>query len=98
MAWQCYFFYADCGKSVIGSNEYQVRLGALCSVVHRMQEEGEVAARILLKAMQGMPVSQMPITQNKQGRAFVNVTMLKALGINVESNILTSVKLVKTEN
>jgi ABC-type uncharacterized transport system substrate-binding protein len=85
------------GKPVIGSNEYQVRLGALCSVVQRMQEQGETAAQMLLKAMQGTPVSQIPITQNKQGKAFVNITVLKALGINTDPNVLASVKLVRTE-
>jgi len=85
------------GKPVIGTNEYQVRLGALCSVVQRMQEQGEAAARMLLKAMQGTPVSQIPITQNKQGKAFVNAAVLKALGIKVDPNVLASVKLVKTE-
>ncbi len=85
------------GKPVIGDAEYHVRLGALCSVVQQMQEQGEVAARMLLKAMNGTPVSQLPLTQNKQGRAFVNATVLKALEIKVDPNVLTSVKLVKTE-
>ena len=85
------------GKPVMGSNEYQVRLGALCSIVQSMQEHGETSAQMLLKAMNGMPVSRIPITQNKEGKAFVNATVLKAMGISIDPTVLASVNLVKTE-
>ena len=85
------------GKPVIGSNEYQIRLGALCAIVQRMQEQGETSAQMLLKAMNGTPVSRIPITQNKEGKAFVNATVLKAMGISIDPTVLASVNLVKTE-
>ncbi|MGE0084981.1 MAG: ABC transporter substrate-binding protein [Desulfococcaceae bacterium] len=85
------------GKPVIGSNAYQVRLGALCSVVQRMQEQGEVAAQMLLKAMQGTPVSQIPITRNQEGKRVLNVSVLKELGIKPQAEVLTKTEFVKTE-
>jgi ABC-type uncharacterized transport system substrate-binding protein len=85
------------GKPVIGDTEYQVRLGALCSVVQQMKEQGETAAQMLLKAMQGTPVAQIPIARNKQGKSFVNVTMLKALGISPKPEILSNIEFVRTE-
>ena len=85
------------GKPVIGSNEYQVRLGALCSVVQRMQEQGEVAAQMLLKAMQGTPVSQIPITTNQNGKRVLNISVLKELGIKPQAEVLTKTEFVKTE-
>ncbi|MEZ4524815.1 MAG: ABC transporter substrate binding protein [Desulfobacterales bacterium] len=85
------------GKPVIGSNAYQVRLGALCSVVQRMQEQGEVAARMLLKAMQGTPISEIPITRNLEGKRVLNVSVLKKLGIKPQAEVLTKTEFVTAE-
>ena len=40
-------------KPVIGANQYHVEQGALCAVIKTGQEQGETAAEMLLKAMQG---------------------------------------------
>ncbi len=77
--------------------EYNVRYGVLCAVIHRMKEQGETAAKMLLKAMQGMPVTEIPITRNYNGKRVINVTVLKALGIRPRADFLLGAELVKTE-
>ena len=83
-------------KPIIGANQYHVEDGALCAVVKTGQEQGRTAAEMLLKALQGTPVSDIKITQNYQGRRVINVTTMKALGIKPKPIILVGAKLVRT--
>ena len=83
-------------KPIIGANQYHVEDGALCAVVKTGQEQGRTAAEMLLKALQGTPVSDIKITQNYQGRRVINVTTMKALGIKPKAIILVGAKLVRT--
>jgi len=85
------------GKAVVGTEEQVVKAGALCSVFRTGQEQGETASTMLLKAMNGTPVSQIPITKNYQGKRMINVTALKALGITPKPAALKGAELVKTE-
>ena len=85
------------GKPTITNNIHRVRDGALCTVIHMGWEHGQTSAKMLLKAMQGIPVSEIPITRNEKGKAVINVTVLKALGIRPDPSVLTSARLVKTE-
>ncbi len=86
------------GKPIIGHNIYHVRFGALCGVSQSGAEQGETAARLLLKTMQGTPVSEIPITKNHNGKRMINVTVLKEVGIKPRPEILGSAELVRTEN
>jgi ABC-type uncharacterized transport system substrate-binding protein len=52
---------------------------------------------MLLKAMKGTPVSQIPITRNRLGKAIINVTVMKALGIKPKPILLKGTELVRTE-
>jgi len=81
---------------VIGANRYHVVEGALSAVVKTGQEQGETAATMLLKAMQGTPINELPITQNYQGRRIINVSTMKALGIKPRPIVLRGATLVKT--
>ncbi|GBC63151.1 ABC transporter substrate-binding protein [Desulfonema ishimotonii] len=85
------------GKPTITNNLYRVRYGALCTVVHMGQEQGEISARMLLRAMRGEAVSEIPVTKNEKGEAVINVTVLKALGIRPDPSVLTSARLVRTQ-
>jgi ABC-type uncharacterized transport system substrate-binding protein len=85
------------GKPVIGSNAYNPRYGMLSAVVKTGQEQGQTAAEMLLKAMQGTPVADIPMTQNQYGRKVVNVDVVKSLGIKASATVLRGVELVKTE-
>ncbi len=84
-------------KPTIGSNTYHVKYGALCAVVQRSQEQGATAAKMLLQTLQETPVSEIPVTQNSQGKRMINVSVMKALGIKPDTNALIGVELVTTE-
>ena len=83
-------------KPIIGANQYHVEQGALCAVVKTGQEQGATAAEMLLKAMQGMPVSELPVTQNFRGKRVINVTAMKQTGIDVRPIVLLGATLIKT--
>jgi ABC-type uncharacterized transport system substrate-binding protein len=85
------------GKPIIGANQYHIKQGALCAVIKTGQEQGRTAAQMLLKAMQGTPVSEIPITRNYKGRRVINVTVMEALGIKPKPIVLIGAKLVRTE-
>jgi ABC-type uncharacterized transport system substrate-binding protein len=85
------------GKPVVGTEEQVVKAGALCSVLRTGQEQGEKASEMLLKAINGTPVSQIPITRNHYGKRIINVTALKALGITPKPAAIKGAELVKTE-
>ncbi|MEZ4524814.1 MAG: ABC transporter substrate binding protein [Desulfobacterales bacterium] len=87
-----------CGIPTMAANVFIVKYGLLCAVVKTGQEQGETSAKMLLKAMQGTPVSEIPITRNHQGKRMINVTVLKELGISIRPEIIGSAELVKTEN
>lgn len=84
-------------KPFIGANSYHVKLGALSAVVKTGNEQGELAAELLLKAMQGTPVSKLPVTKNYRGRRIINVNALTRHGIQPRPIDLRGVSLVKTE-
>lgn len=84
------------GKATVGANTYAVVLGVLCAVVKTGQEQGRTAAEMLLKAMEGTPVSGLSIKYNRHGKRVVNVDTLGNLGIKPKSIILRGSELVKT--
>ncbi len=86
------------GKPLAGVVENHVRQGALCTVVVTGHEQGVVAAGMLLKAMRGTPVSEIPITRNYQGNRMINVNTLKEMGISLRPDVIGSAQLVKSEN
>ncbi len=84
-------------KPVIGAESYTVDYGALCTVVRTGQEQGETSAKMLVKAMEGTPVSKIPITHNHKGQRIINATAMKALGIKPRPEILRGASLVRTD-
>jgi ABC-type uncharacterized transport system substrate-binding protein len=80
----------------IGANRYHVEQGALCAVVKTGQEQGGAAAELLLRAMQGTPVSELPVTRNYRGRRIINVTAMERLGIRPRPIVLRGATLVRT--
>jgi ABC-type uncharacterized transport system substrate-binding protein len=82
---------------VIGANRYHVEEGALCAVVKTGQEQGELAAEQLAKALHGTPVDQIPIEINYRGQRLINVNALSILGISPRPNTLQGATLVKTK-
>jgi ABC-type uncharacterized transport system substrate-binding protein len=50
---------------------------------------------MLLKAMQGTPIRDIPITRNRLSRAIINVSVMKALGIKPKPIILKDTELIR---
>ncbi len=86
------------GKPLISNNLYHVEYGTLCAVIKTGQEQGATAAEMLMKAMQGTPVSEIPITRNRQGKRVINLSVMRSLGIKPMSESLKGAKLVGTGN
>lgn len=86
------------GKPIIGMNEFNVRSGLLCAVAKNGQEQGATAAKMLLRAMGGTPVSRIPVTRNRHGKRLLNVKAMKAFGISPRPVFLVGTQLVETEN
>ena len=84
------------GKPTIGSTLSDVQDGTLCAVIQSGQEHGRTAAEMLLKAMNGSPVADIPITQNKFGRRIINVDVMNALNIEPRPVVIRNAELVKT--
>lgn len=84
-------------KPIISGNQYNIRYGMLCGVVKTGQEQGATAAKMLLKAMNGTPISEIPVTRNRLGKAIINVTVMKQLGIKPKPLLLKGTELVRTE-
>jgi len=84
------------GKPLISNNLNHVESGTLCAVVKTGQEQGATASEMLLKAMQGTPVSQIPVTHNRNGKRVINLRVMKKMGIKPGSEALKGVQLVGT--
>jgi len=85
------------GKPVLSNAIYNVKYGALCAVIQNAKEQGCTAAKMLIKAMQGTLISDIPITRNHKGKRVINVTVMNALGIKPRPEILRGAELVRTE-
>lgn len=75
-----------------------VREGALCAVITNAREHGQRAAGMLLKALQGMPVEQLPVTCNSHGKRMINVSTLRQLGIVPQPMDLLGAELVNNQS
>lgn len=82
-------------KPVVGDHKYNIRCGMLCGMAQNTQEQGFTAAKMLLKAMGGTPVSEIPVTRNRQGKPIINVTVMKAFGIKPKPILLKNTELVQ---
>ena len=69
------------GKPTFSENSFNVKSGVLCAVIKTGQEQGATAAQMLLRAMRGTPVKDIPITRNRHGKRMINVSVMKSLGI-----------------
>ena len=78
------------------TNAYTVRYGALSAVIKTGQEQGGKAAQMMLQALQGTPMSEIPITRNYRGKRMVNVTTMQRLGITPAPISLRGAELVRT--
>ncbi len=81
---------------VVAANRYQVVDGALSAVVKTGFEQGATAAEMMLQALAGTPVAQIPMRRNYQGQRFINVSRVDAMGIVLDPTVLRVAEVVKT--
>lgn len=82
-------------KPVIGDQKFTIQYGMLCGMTQHPDEQGFTAAKMLLKAMQGTPIQNIPITRNRLTQAIINVTVMKAFGIKPKPILLKDTKLIR---
>jgi ABC-type uncharacterized transport system substrate-binding protein len=85
------------GKATFSNLTHYVEAGLLCGVKEFPQEQGQVAAEMLQKAMSGTPVSELSITENQFGQRILNKTVLKEMGLMPSRQVLTGVEIIETK-
>lgn len=83
------------GKPTFSGWRPAVEFGVLCAVAEDGKRLGTRAAEMLLQAMNGTPMAELPVTQNEFGIRMINVNTLKALGLQPSRRVLTGVELLK---
>jgi ABC-type uncharacterized transport system substrate-binding protein len=83
------------GKPVFSNTRFRVQYGALCAVVDLPHEQGQTAAEMLVKAMSGVPVSEIPVTKTQFGRRVININTMEKWGIKPSRAILVGAELVE---
>ena len=79
----------------LGHSNWQIESGALCGVIKISREKGTGAAELAVKILGGTPVTDVPITQNRNGQRIINVTTAKRLGIALIPSVLRGSELVR---
>lgn len=82
---------------LLGGNRYQVEQGAWAAVVKTGQEQGATAAEMLLRALRGTPVDQIPMARNSQGQRIINVTVIESRGLPLRPLVLRGATLVRQQ-
>jgi ABC-type uncharacterized transport system substrate-binding protein len=83
---------------ILGGNRYQVEQGAWAAVVKTGQEQGELSAEMLLKAMRGTAVAQIPVTRNVKGQRVINVTAVDSHKIALRPMVIRGASLVRQQD
>lgn len=84
------------GKGTLTNVGFYVEAGLLSGVQDFGQEQGQVAAEMLQKAMSGTPLTELPITQNQFAQRMLNKTVLKEMNITPSRQVLTGVEIMET--
>ncbi|MDX2495891.1 MAG: ABC transporter substrate binding protein [Desulfuromusa sp.] len=83
-------------KPTTATAAFAVKNGVLSGVLASGQEQGEQAALMLLKALRGVPIDQLPVTRNSRGKRMINVSTLQQLGITLPPMVLRGAELVRS--
>lgn len=84
-------------KPILAGNRYQVEQGAWVAVVKTGQEQGELAAEMLMQAMRGKLPASLAVTQNTRGQRIINVSALERRGIVPQPAVLRGATLVRLQ-
>lgn len=78
----------------IGASDWEVEAGTLCGVIKSGEEQGNLAADLLLELWAGKNINDLPITHNKNGRRFINLSTLKRLNIQLKPEMIMGTKII----
>jgi len=78
----------------IGASDWEIEAGALCGVIKSGEEQGNLAADLLLEYWAGKNIAELPITQNKNGQRFINLSTLKKLNIQLRPEMIMGTKII----
>ena len=84
------------GKPTAAIGAPTVRQGVLSAVITNGREHGNRAANMLLKAMRGVPIDQLPMTSNSRGKRMINVSTMRKMGIVPNPLVLRGAELVRS--
>ncbi len=84
-------------KPTAATAAFVVKNGVLSGVLASGQEQGSQAGMMLLRAMRGIPLDQLPLTRNYRGIRMINVTTMKRLHIIPDPMALRGAELVRSE-
>lgn len=82
---------------ILAGNRYQVEQGAWAAVVKTGQEQGELAAEMLLQALRGASVASLPVARNSRGQRVINVSAMEAHGVVLRPQVLRGATLVRQQ-
>lgn len=82
-------------KISIAASFNEVEAGILCGVIKVNQEQGMLAARMVLEILAGKSPAEIPVTQNKNGQRVINAATAKRLGVKIKPMVLIGTKLVQ---
>jgi len=78
----------------IGASDWEVEAGALCGVIKAGEEQGSLAADMLLAHWAGKSLSELPLVWNKNGQRYLNITTLKKLGIQLAPEMIIGTRII----
>jgi ABC-type uncharacterized transport system substrate-binding protein len=84
-------------KPTIAVNDWEVEAGILCGVIKDNNEQASLAVEAINKIFAGQPIKDIALTENKNGRRYINIITLKGLGIKPEPQALVGTKLISTQ-
>jgi ABC-type uncharacterized transport system substrate-binding protein len=82
---------------ILGLSSWHIKSGLLGGVVKTGQEQGDLAARIVLDIFSGTSISDIPVTQNRNGQRVINMTTANRLGIKLKPEAIMGTEIVLSE-
>ena len=67
---------------------------SLLTLAKSAEEQGEWAARTALSFLDGTPLSQIPVTENKKGKIIVNLDIANQLGVVFAPSLLKNAEII----
>ena len=81
-------------KVSIGASKKEIKYGLLCAIAKINREQGLVAGRFADQILKGVPVRDIPVTENRNGQRVINVKTAKRIGLRIKPMFLIGTDLL----